>query len=204
MVATSYTAYTSIVYMVIELIRQFYDEPRKFRIANQQGDPNYVTYTNAGLKQQQLPPSTPNEGMTTDPATGQMMQDPNYQPKFRNPMFDIKVKPEKASPFVREAQNEMAKELFNLGFFNPQRAFEAKIALELMSFEGKEKVAKLIAQNGDMFVVMQNMQKTLEQQQQLMMGMNAIVMKTTGKDVMGMGQMPPAQGQNGGMVNGQG
>ena len=40
----SYRAYRKVVYLVIELIRQFYDEPRVFRITNENGQNDYVTF----------------------------------------------------------------------------------------------------------------------------------------------------------------
>ena len=48
----SYRVYADIVDMCIELIRQFYDMPRKFRILGQYGMERYVTYTNQGIQPQ--------------------------------------------------------------------------------------------------------------------------------------------------------
>jgi hypothetical protein len=218
-IATSYNVYTRIIYMCIELIRQFYDESRSFRVEDGQGNANYIKYDNQGIKEQQLPPTYPGEGQMMDPNTGMMVQDPEYQPKYRKPIFDIKVKPEKASPFSREASNQRATEMFQMGFFSPQRAVEAKVALELMSFEGKEKVMKAVAENGDMFqqvqqsqMQVQQMQQQIAQLTQIIQGMNEVIKKETGKDMMG-GVMQPGnnmmqqQGQGmaqGGGMNGQG
>lgn len=166
MIATSYNVYTQMIYMCIELIRQFYDEPRKFRVEDSMGKADYIAYNNQKLQEQQL--QAEYEGA---------------EAKYRKPLFDIKVKPEKSSPFSRAAQNEMAKEMFNLGFFNPQRAVEAKVALELMSFEGKEKVMKVITENGDLFMQLQQTQQQLAQMQQVMMGMNEVIKSSTGKDM---------------------
>jgi hypothetical protein len=183
MIGDSYAVYTQIIYMCIELIRQFYDEPRMFRIIGDEGNPQYIEYTNRGLKPQPLQPAYEGEGNILNPETGQMEPDPNYQSKYRTPIFDIKVKPEKASPFSREAQNELAKELFQMGFFNPEMATQAKIALEMMSFEGKDKVYKMVMQNGDLYVQMQQMQQELQQQQQIMQAMNEVIKRTTGRDM---------------------
>ena len=35
--------------MVIELIRQFYDEPRKFRILGEKGEQQFATFDNGGM-----------------------------------------------------------------------------------------------------------------------------------------------------------
>jgi hypothetical protein len=141
--------------------------------------------------------------------SGEMVQDPNYQPEYRNPMFDVDVKPEKQSPFSREALNQMAIQLFGAGFFNPQLAPQAKVALEMMSFEGKERVYKMIAENGDLMVQMQQLQMQNQQQGQIIQGMNEVMKQKLGIDMMApmgsnaaMGIQPHQQGgqaNNGGM-----
>ncbi len=204
MIGESYSVYGQMIYMVIELIRQFYDEPRQFRILDEAGTEKYVSYTNQNLKPQEQPPAYEGEGMIQDPETGQMVKDPNHKPQYRAPVFDIKVKPEKANPFSRAAQNEMAKELFNLGFFNPQRAVEAKVALEMMSFEGKDKIYKVVAENGDLSQQLQEMQKQTQQMgqqmgqmEQVISRMNEVVKRTTGKDLMAPREQTPQGAQPG-------
>lgn len=186
MIGDSYAVYTQIIYMCIELIRQFYDEPRMFRIIGDGGNTEYVQYTNQGLKPQLLQPEYPGAAS-----------------KYRTPIFDIKVKPEKASPFSREAQNELAKELFQMGFFNPEMATQAKIALEMMSFEGKDKVYKMVVQNGDLYVQIQQMQQQLQQQNQIMQAMNEVIKRTTGRDMFSPNGRPvPDLSQYIGQVHG--
>jgi len=148
MIKTSYRAYRRIIYKCIELIRQFYDEPRKFRISAPNGQASYVQYNNAGLKEQALPQAYAGAEL-----------------KYRKPVFDIKVKPEKANPFSKAIHNELAKELYGAQMFDPQRAPAALIALEMMSFEGKEKIVKMVSDNGSMFMQMQQMQQQLQQSQ---------------------------------------
>ena len=65
----------------------------------------------------------------------------------RKPIFDISVSSQKSNPFSVTAQNELAKELYNLGFFNPEMADQAIMCLEMMSFEGKEQVIERIRSN---------------------------------------------------------
>ncbi len=62
----------------------------------------------------------------------------------RRPVFDISCKAQKANPFSRMSQNELAKELYGAGFFDADRAESSLIALELMDFEGKEKTMEAI------------------------------------------------------------
>ncbi|MBR3786803.1 MAG: hypothetical protein IKJ85_00255, partial [Firmicutes bacterium] len=64
--------------------------------------------------------------------------EPGYIPSYRRPIFDIKVRAEKRSPFSQLALNETAKELYSMGAFNADRAQEAMIMLDMMEFEGKD------------------------------------------------------------------
>ena len=58
----------------------------------------------------------------------------------RRPVFDIRITAQRKNPFARVSQNELAKELYKLGFFRPELAGQALGALELMDFEGKAAV----------------------------------------------------------------
>ena len=82
---------------------------------------------------------------------------------LQKPVFDVKVTAEKASPFSTVSQNELAKELYSLGFFNPQLADQALAALEMMDFESKTMVQRRIQQNGTMYQQLMAMQQTVAQ-----------------------------------------
>lgn len=127
---SSYRAYTGIVGLVIELIRQFYDMPRQFRILGEQGGEEYVTYTNAGLKPQP-------QGM----AFGEDMG-------FRLPVFDIKVSAQKKSVYTKMSQNELALQFYQLGFFSPDAVDQTMMCLEMMDFDGKDGMMQRVAQQG--------------------------------------------------------
>ena len=129
----SYRAYSEIVNLCIELIRQFYDMPRKFRILGQYGAQEYVTYVNRGLQLQ-------SQGMSLDGVES-----------FRLPVFDIKVSAQKKNVYTKVTQNELALQFFQLGFFNPQMVDQALMCLEMMDFEGKDGIMQKVAQNGTMF-----------------------------------------------------
>ena len=66
----------------------------------------------------------------------------------REPVFDIVVSAAKKSTFSRLSQNETAKECYQLGFFAPANADAALAALDMMDFEGIEKVRQRVRQNG--------------------------------------------------------
>ena len=129
----SYRAYSQIVDMCIELIRQFYDMPRQFRILGQYGMEQYVSYTNAGIQPQ-------HQG-------NDFGQDMGY----RLPVFDIKVSAQKKNVYTKVTQNELALQFFQMGFFNPQMTDQALMCLDLMEFDGRDDVMQKVAQNGTMF-----------------------------------------------------
>ena len=127
---TSYRAYGKIVELAIELIRQFYDMPRQFRIMGQYGAEQYITYTNRNLvAQQQL--GMQNLGM-------------------RLPVFDIKVSAQKKNVYTKVSQNELALQFFKMGFFNPQLTDQALMCLEMMDFDDKDAIMQRVSQNGTM------------------------------------------------------
>ena len=128
----SYRVFAGIVDMCIELIRQFYDMPRKFRILGQYGMERYVTYTNQGIQPQ-------HQGN----AFGQDMG-------FRLPVFDIKVSAQKKNVYTKVAQNELALQFFQLGFFNPQMVDQSLMCLEMMDFDDKDAIMQKISQMGTM------------------------------------------------------
>lgn len=149
MIKGTYRAFSEICELVVELIRQFYDTPRTFRIIGDAGQPEYVTFDNAGM--QALPVDL----------MGQTFQ-------TKEPVFDIVVKAQKSNPYSRLSQNELALQFYQLGFFNPELADQALATVDMMDFEGKEKVQERIQQNGLMFQQIQQMQQTMMQMAQLM------------------------------------
>lgn len=124
----SYRAYSRIVELCIELIRQFYTLPRQFRITGEMGEQRFVSYSNGALQ--------PKSQMAFGMETG-----------LRLPVFDIKVSAQKRNAYSRMAQNELALQFFQNGFFNPQMADQAMSCLDMMEFEGKEEMQQKIARN---------------------------------------------------------
>lgn len=172
MIAASYRTHVKINSMCIELIRQFYDETRSFRITGEMpGSYQFIDMSNAGIKEQPM-------GMSSDGV-----------PLFRKPIFDLKIKAQKKNPFSRAEQNERAKELYAAGFFKPERAQEAMGALEMMEFEGIDKVKERVQQGQTLLNICQQLSQQLDQ-------MALIVQSLTGRD-MGIGQpAASSSGQN--------
>ena len=63
----------------------------------------------------------------------------------RQPIFDVKVSAQTATPFTKISQNELALQLYNAGFFNPEMRSQALCALSMMEFEGKTSIINKIA-----------------------------------------------------------
>lgn len=145
MIAASYRAHVKVISMCIELIRQFYDESRSFRVTGADpGNYRFVEFSNAKLQ----------EAPVGEDSGGERL--------YRKPIFDLKIKAQKKDPFSRMEQNERAKELYGLGFFNPERAQEALGALEMMEFEGKEKVAEQVRQGQTLLNTCKQMSEQME------------------------------------------
>ena len=141
---TAYRAYGQIVNLCIELIRQFYDMPRQFRILGQYGAEQYISYTNEGIQRQ-------HQGNDFGEDMG-----------YRLPVFDIKVSAQKKNVYTKVTQNELALQFFQLGFFNPQLTDQTLMCLEMMEFDGKDGIMQKVAQNGTMYQkLMQYMQLAL-------------------------------------------
>ena len=130
-------------YLEIELIRQFYTEPRTFRIDDGTGRYEYMDYSNVNIAPQDI---------TTPEGT-----------RHKKSIFDLEVSAEKQSPFSRASQNETAKELYQMGMFSPDNATPALVCLDMMEFEGKEKIKQQIQQNDTFMQQFQQMQQLIIQ-----------------------------------------
>ena len=128
---SAYRAYSKIVELSIELIRQFYDLPRTFRVLGEYGAQKYITYTNKNLVAQQ---------QTGIGSVG-----------MRMPVFDIKISAQKKNVYTKVSQNELALQFFKIGFFNPQMADQALMCLEMMDFDDKDEIMQKVVQNGTIY-----------------------------------------------------
>ena len=145
----AYRAFRKVCVMVIELIRQFYDVPRCFRIMGENGVARYVEYSNAGITPQF-------QGI-------EMSVDMGY----RTPLFDIEITAQKQSPYSKMSQNELALQFYQAGFFNPQMADQALACLDMMDFDRKQLIMQTISRNGGMYQQMLMMQQQMLQLAQM-------------------------------------
>ena len=126
---TFHRAFRDVCYQVVELIRQFYDVPRTFRIHPEGMQEEFVAYDNKGLK-------------------GQPQMTMGMDMGLRLPEFDIDVTSEKANPYKKMEINDLALNFYNLGFFNPQMTDQALACLNMMDFNKKEEIMQKISENG--------------------------------------------------------
>ncbi len=115
MIKSAFRVYSDLCYLILELVRQFYTEPRSFRITGKNSGINYITYQ-----------------------SGDALGRKNFASV--RPIFDIRIVPQKQNPYQKAQQNELAKELFSLGMLAPERRKEALMAIKLMDFYGKEEL----------------------------------------------------------------
>ena len=127
----SWRCFRRIVLKIIELMRQFYTEKHYFRVMGDDGEMAYVGMDNSGLT----------TGTRINPVTN---MEETYE---RHPLFDLEITAEKNSSYSRLANNEMYLSFYNAGFFNAQRAQEVLACVQLMDFDGKEKLIRMLGQN---------------------------------------------------------
>lgn len=142
---SSYRAFERLVQRVLELIRQFYDEERCFRIVQPNGETDFIGYSNYRIKGE-------DQGADFGLDLG-----------VRIPIFDFKIKAQKQNSFSTISQNQMAQTFFQMGFFNPAMADQATACLEMMDFEGKDQLLQKISQNGNLAQQLMSFQQVAAQ-----------------------------------------
>lgn len=125
----TYNAYAKIIKLVIGLIRQFYSEERKFRIIGEDGKMSFISCSNRMISGEKI---FLNDGTEIG---------------YRVPEFDVEVSAQKNTAYNKAAQNELALQFYNAGFFDPSRADQAAAAVSMMDFSRKESVLMKISQN---------------------------------------------------------
>ena len=172
----SYRAFRKVCLLIIELIRQFYDMPRTFRIMGQNGMERYVQYSNANIKPQ---------------AQGNEF---GVDMGYRLPLFDVEVEIQRKTAYSRLSQNELALQFYNAGFFNPQLADQALACLDMMDFDRKHFIMRKISENGTMY-------QMLMQAQQQVVALASVIDQQNGTNYaaqfaaqLGGGQIPMTMG----------
>ena len=133
----TYEAIDEITCFVIELIRQFYNTTRCFRITGANSEMQFEQFNNSAMQPQKT-------------EFGE-----------RLPIFDVKIKAHKQNPFSKVAQNQDMINFYSMGFFNPSMADQSLTCLEMLDIEGKERLVEKITMNGTLLQKVQQMQPLL-------------------------------------------
>lgn len=126
MIDDGYEAFSDVVTLCIELIRQFYSLPRQFRLLGAMGREEFVTYDSRGLQPQAV--------------------DDGGIAGYRVPEFDLEVSAQDENPYKTMEYNQLALQLFQMGFFRADMADQALRCLELMDFKNKDQLMSSILQ----------------------------------------------------------
>lgn len=161
--------FEEICYLIVEEMRQFYNPARLFRVVGEDNQTEYVEFDNEGLQPQPIEPEGV-EGVFE-----------------RLPVFDIKVKAQRSSPFTTAANNQMMIDMFRMGAFAPENADAAKKMLEGMSFEGKDKLLDMVKKDSQLLDTVKQLSEQL-QMANAMLAEQAAQAVPTGQGV------PPIQG----------
>ncbi len=190
---TFYNSFAKVMELVVELIRQFYDTKRCFRIipdSTAEGGYEFMEYDNSHLK-----------GVPQAAVNGMDMG-------FRIPEFDIDITAEKANPYKKMEMNELALSFFKMGFFNPQMTDQAIACLNMMDFEAKDRIIERIKENGtllDQMMMYQQLCIALAQKYGDIGAMQAIQqnMMRSGQPIPEMGGVEPKEAANPGGQTGE-
>ena len=124
MIDDGYEAFSDVVTLCIELIRQFYSLPRQFRLLGVMGQEEFVSYDSRGLQ-----PQAVDDGVVSG---------------YRVPEFDLDVSAQDENPYKTMEYNQLALQLFQMGFFRADMADQALRCLELMDFKNKDRLMSSI------------------------------------------------------------
>ena len=97
---------------------------------------------------------------------------------YRVPVFDLEISAQQENPYKTMEYNQLALQLFQMGFFRADMADQALRCLELMDFKNKDMVMAMI-QNG------QTQQREIQQLRQRLMQTAALVDEARGTDLAG-------------------
>lgn len=168
-----YDAHKELVIMVIDLMREFYTEERVYRITNEAGGADFASFS--GNMLYSAVPEKDALGFQTGV-------------KYKRAEFDIDVIPQRQNPFSKEANNQTIMNLWQSGFFLPQNLELSLIALKVMNFDGKDKIAAQLTE----LLTKRQQQEQIQQQQQMMQQQ---MPQGGGNDLIPVGQMPAGESQ---------
>lgn len=141
----TYDSYRQLVYMVIELMRQFFTTPETYRITNENGKKEFIKFSNKEMYSNKVDAFGSETGST------------------RKAEYDVQVIPQKENPFTRETNNQTINALWTAGYFVPDNMKLSIMALKCMHFDGKDQLIEMMQEYID------DMEQQQAQQQQMQM-----------------------------------
>lgn len=122
----TYDSYKQLVYMVIELMRQFFTVPETYRITNENGKKDFISFCSDEMYTEEKDVLGLKSGVR------------------RKAEYDIKVVPQKENPFTRETNNQTINALWTGGYFIPENMKLSIMALKCMHFDGKDQLIEMM------------------------------------------------------------
>ena len=119
----TYDAYKELIYMCIELMREFYDEEKVYRITNELGGKEYKIFSGKMLSGEEKELDCLGFEIGT---------------KHRRVEFDISIVPQRQNAYKREMNNQTIVQLWQLGMFSGENIDLAITALKAMNFDGRD------------------------------------------------------------------
>lgn len=185
MIKHSYeSCYKKLYRQAIMLMKQFYNIPRYFRITKPNAQTTGEMFGNQSLKPQQVQNTITYGDYNIDLGITE-----------RVPVFDVTVKAQKQNSWNTAALNELAKEMYSQGAFAPERIDQTEIMLEMMDFDGKDRILKLVRDKATTIQTVQELSNRLTVMQAMLDSSNAqnirdkssdgINHKTETKEVLG-------------------
>ena len=127
----SYDAYKGMIKMTISRMREFYTEEKVYRITNEMGENEHIKFSGSELMR--IAPEKDAMGFES-------------RTKEKDIEFDISVVPQRQNVYKRETNNQTVTQLYQLGFFNPENAEMALMALKAMNFDGRDSIMASITE----------------------------------------------------------
>lgn len=115
----TYDSYKKIVIMMLELMRQFFDDERTYRVTDELGRKSFAGFD----KSRMFKKVWGDDGL-----------------EWRSLYFDVDIVPQHESPYSRETANNTIMSFWQNGLFEPASSEAAVTALKNMSFDGKEQL----------------------------------------------------------------
>lgn len=174
MINQSYAAISDVVMLVIELIRQYYNEERTFRITGDDESVSYIRYSNENIKNKKMGSLSQKAieflkgfGFDVDSEAG------------RSAKFDVTLSVEKNNPYQRGQHNQLILTLYQMGVLNPQNAQLGSFIISNLSFDGKDKILE------ELRAASENMQTQMMQQAAAGAGADEMIAVPTQEDTGG-------------------